>query len=949
VVLVVGAVMCIVMGMATFRAYERRESDLTVAMDRLRATADLIAQRQSDLFRQTEAMVDILASGSSPAAFGTPTLCSTTLGRYLKRNPALDNLTIALPDGEVLCDAQSAKKTNVGDRSYFQEALATPRTVAGAPLTSRLTGQRVLPFAHAMRGPDGTPQGMLIATLNLETVGDVVARSSPSRNARFGLVDNRGLVLAHYPDQQHMSGRVIGDSPFFRKIIAQNGAGMDEQEGPDGELQVYAFARLAETTAGPVYVWVAMHKSLITAAANRQFAWAVAIALAISVAAFACIWLVGERYFIRPLRAISGAAKRLSAGDYQARTGLLHGGDELGTLAGVFDRMAATLTSESATLKLNRALQVLSNCGNILVRAENERELLAGICRTIVEVGNYPFAWIGFAEDGANPRIRPVSHHGNDENQPGRAQLSWGESENGNSAAARAVRTGITQIVQDLGRNAAGREHGFRGAVALPLGDRGSVLGVLCIYSFDVQAFKREEVELLEQLTEDLAFGILGHRLKLQQQRAEQLADRLARYDVITDLPNSGELIAHLTQAIERARLENTGIEVMVASIDQWSDIGDALGMAGTDHIIRQLKARLFSRIGQVHFLARIASDEFAVVVPNGIERSSALALELNAALEDPLEYAGIPVDVRITAGIASYPDHAGEPDALLRRATIAVRQARAAGQPHAVYSGTAESESSERLVLLSDLRKAIRDDALTLYYQPKVALSQRSVCSVEALVRWNDEARGLVSPGAFIPLAEHTGLIRPLTYWVLGAALRQVAQWQHLDPPIRIAVNVSPNNLRDPAFFEQLTSMPRQFGARLDLIETALMEDPEKSLDMLARISDLGVRIFIDDFGTGYSSLSYLAALPIHALKIDRSFVIRMDQPRYRAIVESTISLAHSLGLKVVAEGVEVNDIADALAARGCDEIQGYLYSRPLPADDFMKWRETFNRRSMP
>jgi diguanylate cyclase (GGDEF)-like protein len=952
VVLVVGAVMCVVMGAATFRAYERRAGDLTTAVDRLREKADLIAQRQSDLFRQTDGLVDILASGTNPAAFGSPTLCSTTLGRYLERNPGLDNLAIAQPDGEVVCDAQSAKKANIGDRGYFQAALATSRTIVGAPLASRMTGHWVLPFAHAMRGPNGTPQGVLIATLNLETLGDVVATASQFRNIRFGLVDHHGLVLAHYPDRQHMPGKSIADRPFFKKIIAQNGTGTDEQTGPDGELQVYAFARLAETTAGPVYLWVAMHKNLITAAANQQFAWAVAIALAICAASFACIWLAGERYFIRPLRAIANAARHLSAGDYQARTGVPHGSDELGTLAAVFDRMAMALTSESVTLKLNRALKVLSNCGNILVRAKNEREVLDGICRNIVETGNYPFAWIGYPEESAQRSIRPVSSYSNTENRLEHTRLSWSESDDSNGPVVRAIRTGLTQVEQDA--KGPGREQGFRAMVALPLQDRGSVFGVLCIHAFETHAFKHEEVELLEQLTEDLAFGVLAHRSKVQQQRSEDLAERLARYDAITDLPNRGELIAHLTRAIERARQESTGIELMVASIDQWNDIGDALGMAGTDHLLRQLKTRLFAQVGQVHFLARVASDAFAIVVPAAIEHSTKLALELNASFEEPLEYAGIPVDVRFTAGIASFPEHAQEPDALLRRAGIAVRQARAAGQPHAVYSGAAESESPERLVLLSDLRKAIRDDALTLHYQPKVAASQHNVCSAEALVRWNDDVRGFVSPGAFIPLAEHTGLIKPLTYWVLGAALRQAAQWQHMDPPIRIAVNVSPNNLRDPAFFEQLITMPRQIGARLDLLdleitETALMEDPAKSLDVLARIADLGVRIFIDDFGTGYSSLAYLATLPIHALKIDRSFVIHMDQPRYRAIVESTISMAHSLGLKVVAEGVELADIADALTARGCDEIQGYLYSKPLAADDFVKWCETFNRRSTP
>jgi EAL domain-containing protein (putative c-di-GMP-specific phosphodiesterase class I) len=235
------------------------------------------------------------------------------------------------------------------------------------------------------------------------------------------------------------------------------------------------------------------------------------------------------------------------------------------------------------------------------------------------------------------------------------------------------------------------------------------------------------------------------------------------------------------------------------------------------------------------------------------------------------------------------------------------------------------------------------------LYYQPKIDVRADAVSSVGALVRWPHPERGMVPPKDFIPPAEQTGLIKPLTDWVLGAAWKQINHWQELGIEMPIAVNISPNSLRDPDLLKQLIALGTQAGGRLDLLqlevtESALMADPEQSHDILSRIRDLGIQIFLDDFGTGYSSLSYIAALPIHALKIDRSFVVRMMQhERHRAVVIATISLAHSLGMKVVAEGVETADQARAVIELGCDEVQGFFFSKAVPPDEFLRWKAGF------
>lgn len=961
VAVLLGATLLVVLAVASYRAYERGQADIGHALDRLQSDADLLAQRQSEVIRNAEEFANFLTAGRDVLAFAPQPSCGRTLARFLERHPSLDSIAIVLADGSPACVVRDIdKKTDIADRAYFQRALAEPGTIIGEPVVSRATGNWILPVATAIRGGPGAPQAVLFTSLNLTWMGKEFAISQQNKNTRMGLVSSSGTVLAHHPDPARMVGRNIAETPFFKTIVAKGGGGTGEEAGLDGEPRIYALARYAETASGPVYLWVSLYKSAVTGDATRQFWVAVAIWLLLACGSFVAVWRIGERIFLRPLAAIFEAVRRLSAGDYLARTGVGPGEGELGELAGMLDRMAVAMASKVEILRLNRALRVLSSCGNNLVRAENEKQLLQGICRTIVKVGNYRMAWIGFRVHDAEKSVELAAHCGADEQYLSKVSVTWADNERGRGPSGTAIRTGTTQLEQDIAASpemapwrAKAIERGHRATVALPLKDRGDVFGVLCIFSGEANVFIGEEIALLEELAEDLAFGILAHRSRAERYLAEEKAERLARFDVVTDLPNRVELIAHLGRAIERARRTGERIATVAVTIDRLIDIQDAIGMGGVDEILRQMAVRLRALIGQFHFVGRMADTSFAVVVPVTVEDSAALALRLATITESPFEYSGVPIDVSVTSGIAMFPENGDDPDTLVRRADIAVRQAMGEGKPYAVYSGRPDRESPAHLTLLSDLRRAIRDGGLTLFYQPKVPVSGVGVSGAEALVRWNHPSRGMVPPNAFIPLAEQTGLIKPLTYSVLAIAFAQMAEWERSGTAVRIAVNVSPNNLRDPDFFELLTSMPRKFGARLDLLdieltETALMVDPGKSRDLLARVAELGVRVFIDDFGTGYSSLSYLATLPIHALKIDRSFVIQMKEPRYAAIVASTISLAHSLGVKVVAEGVETAELVQQLAQGGCDEIQGHFYSKPLPAEDFVRWCASFRSREL-
>jgi diguanylate cyclase len=607
--------------------------------------------------------------------------------------------------------------------------------------------------------------------------------------------------------------------------------------------------------------------------------------------------------------------------------------------------------------RANRALRVLSTVNQALIHGESEPALLNLVCKALVDQGGYRMAWVGFAEHDQCKSVRPVAQHGFADGYLDHAEISWADTERGRGPTGTAARTGTVQVSRDLGSDprmlawrAGALRRGYASSIALPLVAGADTFGVLSIYSKETNAFDDEEVALLIELAADLSFGILTHRSNLERGRAEARVERLANFDPLTGLPNRVQLISQLQGAIEREGSGTDGVALMMLSVDRFSEIQEGVGIAGADDLLKNVALRLAGVAEAGSFIARVADDSFAIVILQAdAERAHELAKHMQRAMTDPFELAGVPLDVRTTSGIALFPAHGANADALIRRSDIAVRRARTAGIEYALYSGKGETETPQRLILLAELRKAIKDDGLLLYYQPKIDVRARAVSSVEALVRWPHPERGMVPPKDFIPQAEQTGLIKPLTDWVLGAAWKQISHWQQLGIEMPIAVNVSPNTLRDPDLLKQLIALGAQADGRLDLMqlevtESALMEDPEQSHDILSRIRDLGIQIFLDDFGTGYSSLSYIATLPIHAVKIDRSFIVRMMQhERHRAVVIAAISLAHSLGMKVIAEGVETADQAKAVIELGCDEIQGFFFSKPVSAAELLRWKADF------
>ncbi len=424
-----------------------------------------------------------------------------------------------------------------------------------------------------------------------------------------------------------------------------------------------------------------------------------------------------------------------------------------------------------------------------------------------------------------------------------------------------------------------------------------------------------------------------------------------AAHDPLTDLPNRTYFRERVTQAI--ADHPDRGLAVLIIDLDHFKEVNDTLGHQIGDQLLQNFARRLCSALRADDVVARLGGDEFAVLArTNGPDTARALAGSIHAALATPFELESLHFEIGASIGASQYPEHGDDVGNLIRKADVAMYAAKERRGGFEPYEPERDRHDARRLTLLSELRHAIESEHLVLHYQPKADLATGRILGAEALVRWQHPVHGLLPPDDFIPLAEPTGLMGPLTQTVLAQALRQCRAWEDAGLDLRVAVNVSVRNLYDERFVHDVDRLLRQNGVApssltLEITESTMMADPTRPVAALSQLSMRGVHIAIDDFGTGYSSLAYLKRLPVTELKIDKSFVMGMvDDPDDATIVRSTIELARNLGLQVVAEGVEHEDVWNTLAALGCHRAQGFYLSPALPAKEFETWLSHYGAR---
>jgi diguanylate cyclase (GGDEF)-like protein len=420
-----------------------------------------------------------------------------------------------------------------------------------------------------------------------------------------------------------------------------------------------------------------------------------------------------------------------------------------------------------------------------------------------------------------------------------------------------------------------------------------------------------------------------------------------ALHDSLTGLPNRTLFLDRVSQAIRSARRESRSLAILIVDLDRFKDVNDTLGHHLGDLLLQRVGQRLEGTLRDSDTIARLGGDEFAILLTKVAGTTSTLMAtdRIRRSLEDPFLVEGLMLDVEASIGIAQYPVDGLDGDTLIQHADLAMYAAKSGNLGFQVYASKYDEHSRSRLALLGELRRAIDEGQLVLHYQPKVELGTGRPAGMEALLRWQHPNGTLIPPGEFIPFAEHTGLIRPLTLFVLNAALRQANEWRRAGLNLSVAVNLSARNVADAQLPQDVARSLERWAVppdRLDLeiTESALMGEPARAMEVLTSLSGMGVSLSLDDFGTGFSSLASLKGLPVDEIKIDRSFVTHMDGVESDAvIVRSTIDLGHNLGLRVVAEGVETAVAWDLLADLRCDLAQGFYLSRPMPAEDVPRW----------
>jgi diguanylate cyclase (GGDEF)-like protein len=614
-------------------------------------------------------------------------------------------------------------------------------------------------------------------------------------------------------------------------------------------------------------------------------------------------------------------------------------GGKIHRVVGVATDWTNRKVAEDDVLKLNRVYAMLSSINALIVRVADRDQLLREACRVAVEQGGFKAAWCGLIEHGAAVTQAAAAGEllsAEGSAHPERIEIGAHRFVAGAIAAKQPV------VANDLA--GAGSldpltrsllAHGCLALAALPLIVAGEPVGCLALMSAETVVFDGAEMRLLEELGGDISLA-LDHIDK-----AERL-NYLAYYDSITGLANRTFLQERLAQHIRSLVDQQQLFAVVIVDIEDFDSLNDTLGRSGGDEVLREFADRLVRELGDPGYVARSGADEFAVVIPRPRD-----IMEVTSKVEGwlaqwpTLSAAGQRLTLRLQAGIALFPNDGMDAASLLRSAEAAMKNAKLNQASYAFFTPQLARALHERRTLESSLRHALDDQELVLYYQPKVDLDTRRLVGVEALMRWQHPQRGLVLPATFIPLMEETGLIVEAGLWALRQASADRARWfaEQLPAP-RVAVNVSSAQVRREDFVhavaEALQHGGPDGGIDIEVTESLLMKDVSDNIEKLSRIRELGVGIALDDFGTGYSSLAYLAKLPVESIKIDRSFVVAMlDDPSAMTLVSTVISLAHTLRLTTVAEGVESEEQAKILRLLHCDQMQGYLVSHPMSFEE--------------
>lgn len=828
---------------------------------------------------------------------GMPVACRQRLSTMLEGAHHYTNIGVVDARGALLCDALATHESRwFGDRGWFRQALKTRQFVISSLMVGRITGKPVIVAAQPILDKDGVATRAIWAAIDIGWLDYLLKRIKLPEDTAVNVMDSRGVIVARHPDVEKYIGKLNPLASLVQAVLAKKQEGIGQAKGADGITQLYAYRRLLENPEmGSVYISVTTPTDILLAKSDRVFAREMGVLGLTTVLIFTLIWFGTDILVLRKMRALIQSARRIAQGDFGVRTQLGQGTSEVSQLARVFDDMA-----ESLELLFQQSQHIMEVTPEAIIISDSNGKIMM-----------------------ANAQVEKLFGYSRDEMIGASIEILVPERLRAGHIAHRSMYIAMAHPpVRAMGKGRelfARRKDGSEFSADISLGPLKTKDGNFVISAVrDVSERKQFEERLLHQAT----------------------------HDALTGLPNRVLFHDILFHAAAHAQRTEKLLAILFLDLDEFKNINDTIGHEYGDTLLKEIAQRLTATLRKDDLVARQGGDEFAILLQgvSVVQNISQIAEEILAAVSEPFVADGHEMHVTASIGITVFPFDDTDVEHLLQNADTAMYRAKESGKNNfQFYTAAMNTLIRERMEIENGLRHALERDELVLHYQPQVDIQSGKMIGAEALVRWAHPEKGLIPPGKFISVAEESGLIVPIGEWVLRTACRQNKTWQDAGlPPIRVAVNLSARQFREPQLvvvvakaMEDAGLDPHSNCLELELTESLLMKDMEATIVTLHKLHEMGVCLSIDDFGTGYSSLSYLKRFPIHALKIDQSFIrdITID-PNDAAIAATIITLGHNLKLKVIAEGVETAEQLALLREMKCDQIQGYYFSKPIPAE---------------
>jgi len=879
--------------------FGERERDVAAAQRHMLHLTQVIASGQREVIAGAQGFLQVLAT-MPEVAEGAAARCQARLENAHLNSRGYANIGVTDGRGMLLCDALNSPPSNFADRKWFREAVRLQQFAVGDYVIGRLRGrQPVLVVATPI--PEASPQPTRVAFVAIEVgwMERLLAEANLPAGMMFSIMDAQGVILARYPQE---AGRVGKPNPVPGIIQAirtgspgDGSGGVGEAAGAEGEAQLFVYDHaLAGAGGGGVFVSASIPKVQVLAQSNRALTRQLAVLGLLTAAIFIFAWFATGMVVQRRIRRLIEAAQKFERGDLTIRAVVGSGAGELIELERAFNDMAASV--ERAFNQNEKVMQVAS-----------ESIIVTDSRGVIVKVNDFTERLFGYQRDellGQSIQVLVPAHLRE-------AHLrAMGRYRGQPDVRAMGARQDLTALCKD----------GSEIPVTISLGPLVTEEGRFTIAAVrDIRESKAYEARILHQAT----------------------------HDALTGLPNRVLFLDLLGRAMLQADREECLLAVIFLDLDGFKNINDTLGHDWGDQLLKEIAQRLNAAVRRNDVVARQGGDEFTLLL-QGVQHVDdvlAVSRKILTAVSEPIHLREMEVHVSASLGITIFPMDDTDAENLLRNADTAMYRAKEVGRNgFQFFTAEMNAQAQERLAIETDLRRAIAQQEFVLHFQPQVDIPSGRIIGAEALLRWNHPEKGMIPPAKFIPVAEESGLIVPIGEWVLREACQQLRAWQLGGlPPLRIAVNLSARQFREPNLPQCIAEIMADCGLEnhalleVEITESLLMKNVEVACDILKQLFDMGVRISVDDFGTGYSSLSYLQRFCLHALKVDQSFVRDIATGADGAVIAGVIvDLAHKLKLSVIAEGVETLAQLEYLEQIGCDEIQGFYFSRPLPAAAF-------------